>query len=73
MFCNSPHRNIFLVRTCHTHTRTHARAEDNSSCLDPVDTMVTNIKTTPIDIQLTGEPIGIATSHNGLFIAVAEM
>ena len=57
----------------HTHTHTHNKAENTSSCLDPMDGMVTNIKSTPINIQLTGEPIGIGTSHNGLFIAVAEM
>ena len=41
--------------------------------LDSAVGMATNIKATPLDISITGQPIGIATSHNGLFVAVAEM
>ena len=32
-----------------------------------------NIKATPLDVPITGQPIGIAASHNGVFVAVVEM
>ena len=41
--------------------------------LDSVVGMANNIKTMPLDVSITGQPIGIATSHNGLFVAVAEL
>jgi len=60
----------------HTHTCTHTHRGKHFKlyiCLDPVDGMATKIKTEPIDVSITGEPIGIATSHNGIFIAIVEM